>query len=126
MAGYNISVGESLFEISSVSPSVNPYNLTANVVRMTKTNGALGITETPVIIVTAMPCSIKWLGGKESIKFNKETHTLDAVLECRVPAGITIVVTDMIYYNSLYYEIVNIKDVNNLGVLLQIAIKKIK
>lgn len=126
MAGYNICGGDSEFEIASVSPSVSAYNLTVNIVRIAKARDSRGATETPTNVVTAMPCSIKWLSGKESLKFNKETHVLDAILECRVPAGVTINVNDRVYYDSKYYEIGNIIDVNNLGLLLKINIKKIE
>ena len=126
MSDYSIRVGDTTIEATSPTNGVAIYNLTCNVVRMTKTNTALGVTEIPVIKVTAMPCSIKWLSGKESIKFNKETHVLDGTLKCRVPAGVTIVNTDRIYYDSAYYEITNVEDVNNLGVLLKIGIKKVK
>jgi len=126
MGDYVIQVGNTSIESTSNVNSVGVYNLTANVVRMTKVNGAFGPAETPVNIVLSMPCSINWLSGKEKILFNKETHVLDGVLSCRVPAGVTIVVTDKIYYDSKYYEILDVKDVNNLGALLQIAIKRIK
>lgn len=123
---YNMQIGDTSIEVTSVTNDVAVYNLTVNVVRMTKTNTALGVAETPVTIVTSLLCSIKWLSGKESVKFNKDTHTLDGVLSCRVPAGVTVVNTDKIYYNSVYYEITNVEDINNLGVLLQISIKRIK
>jgi len=102
------------------------YNLTCNVVRMTKNNTALGVTEVPVIVGTAMPCSIKWLSIKESLKFNKETSVLDAILNCRVPAGVTITNIDKVVYNGEYYEITSVEDVNNLGVLLKLGLRRIK
>ncbi len=96
-----------------------------DVVRMDKTNTGLGATETPQTIVANMPCSIKWLQGKEKILFDKETHFMDGVLKCRKPTGATIKTTDKILYNTEYYEIVDLIDVNNLGVLLTITIKKV-
>ena len=125
MSDYSIQVGDTSIGATSVTAGVAVYNLTVNVVRMTQTNSAMGVTEVPVTIVTSMPCYIKWLSGKESIKFNKETHTLDGTLHCRVVAGVTIRNSDKIYYNSEYYEITNVRDVNNLGVLLEISIKRI-
>ena len=122
---FDIQVGDTKIAVTYSSSSVAVYNVTVNVVRMTKENTALGITETPVTIVTSMPCDIRWKTGKEKILFDKETHLLDAVLRCRVPDGVTIVNTDLIYYNSERYEIVDVVDVNNLGVLLVIGIKKI-
>lgn len=126
MSDYSIQVGDTTIEATSHTNGVAIYNLTCNVVRMTKTNTALGVTEAPVTVVTAMPCSIKWLSGKESIKFNKETHTLDGTLSCRVPAGVTIVNTDRITYAGVSYEITNVLDINNLGVLLKISLRRLK
>ena len=125
MSDYRIQIGETEIEATNPVNSVSVYNLICDVVRMTKTNTALGVTEVPVVVVTAMPCSIKWLSGKESLKFNKETHELDGTLYCRVPAGVTIVNTDKVYYNSEYYEIGNVLDVNNLGILLEISLRRI-
>lgn len=106
---------------------VSVYNLTVDVVRMTKVNSSEGQSETPVTLVNLMPCSIKWMRGKEKILFNKETYLLDAILSCQKPVGVTIASTDKVLYNSEYYEIVAPPlDINNLGVLLEIAIKKVK
>jgi len=93
---------------------------------MTKVNGALGVSETPVTIVTSMPCTIQWKTGKEKYMFNKETHLLDAVLRCDVPAGVTIVNTDKITYGGASYEIVDVTDDHNLGKTLKILLKKVK
>jgi len=126
MSDYKITVGETSIDVANVIQGVAIYNLTCNVVRMTKTNTALGLTEVPVVIVNSMLCAITWLSGKEAIKFNKETHTLDGILRCRVPAGVTIVTSDKIVYGGITYEITNVRDKNNLGVLLEIGIKRIK
>ncbi len=123
---YIIGVGDTTIEATSVVNSVAIYNITVDVIRVTKATTARGQTETPVTIVNDMPCHIKWTSGRERMMFHKETHFLDAVLHCRVPAGVTIVVTDKIIYNSKYYEIVDLYDLNNLGKLLVITIKKIK
>ncbi|HUS72616.1 MAG TPA: head-tail adaptor protein [Sedimentisphaerales bacterium] len=127
MSDYRIQIGDTSIEATNVANSVDMYNLSCDIVRMTRTNTALGVSDTPpVVIVTAMPCDIKFLGGKESIKFNKETYCLDAVLRCRKPAGVTIVNTDKVDYNGEYYEITNILDINNLGVLLEITLRRVK
>ncbi len=125
MSGYTIIVGGCEIVATSSSNGVAAYNLTVNVVRMTKTNTSRGVTEVSTTIVTSMPSDIRWLKGKETIIFNKETHTLDGILHCQVPAGVTIRVTDKIIYDSITYEITNVYDVNNLGVLLEIAIKRL-
>lgn len=124
---YKIQVGDTSIGVTSVVNSVEVYNLTVNVVRMTKVNDpSKGISETAVTIVASMPCTIKWLSAKESIIFNKETQELDGTLLCDFPAGVTIENTDKIYFNSAYYEIVQVEDVRNLGLVLKIALKRIK
>jgi len=126
MDDYTITVGDSSIDVTYVTNSVAIYNCLVDVVRSTKVNGPGGITPNTSTIVTNMPCNIKWLSGKESIKFNKQAHTLDGILSCRVPVGVTIKNTDKIIYNGVNYEIVNVEDVSNLGLLLNISIKKIK
>lgn len=124
MSDYIIQVGDTEIAATSSTPGVAAYNLTCDVIRRTKTNTARGVTETTVAVVSAMPCGIKWLTGKELLKFNKETHVLDAVLSCRVPAGVVITVADRILCDGTTYEITNVEDVNNLGTLLRIGIAK--
>lgn len=123
---YNIQVGDTAIDCTSFSNSVAVYNITVDVVRDSKTNTSTGIEITPVTIVTSMPGHIQWISGKEKVLFNKDTHYLDAILHCRVPAGVTIVTSDKIYYGSKYYHIVDVEDFRNLGVLLRIAIKKVE
>ena len=126
MADYKIKVGDTSIEAVNPVNEVSPYNLTCNVVRVAYTNTALGCTEVPSNIVTSMSCSIEWKSSSEKDEHKKITHFITGLLRCRVPAGVTIVNTDKIYYNSETYEITNIEDVNNLGVLLVISIRKVK
>ena len=126
MANYKITVGDTEIDLSYAAPSVKIYNLTVDVIRMTRVNSSEGMSETPETIVNSMPCHIQWLSGKEKLLFNKQSHILDAVIHCRKPVGATIVMSDKVLYNLEYYEIVDIVDVNNLGVLLRIAIRKVK
>ncbi len=122
---FQMQIGDTEIGVTSVVNSVSVYNISCNVIRDTKVNSSEGQSVTPVIIVTAMPCHIKWLSGREQVLFNKQTHVLDAILHCRVPAGVTIVNTDRIYYNGKYYNIVDVRDFRNLGVLLEIALRKV-
>jgi len=124
MSGYVIRVGESEIVATSSLPGVAAYNLTVNVVRAAKTRTARGQTEVSSTVVTNMPADITWLSGKERLKFNKDTHLMDGVLRCRVPAGVTIIESDRIVYGGVTYEITDVKDVKNLGLLLEITIKK--
>ena len=123
---FQIQVGDTEIGVTSVVNSVSVYNIFCNVIRDTKVNSSEGLSLTPVTIVASMPCHIQWKGGREKVMFDKDTHYLDAVLHCRKPAGVTIVTTDRIYYNSEYYEIVDVRDFRNLGVLLKITIRKVK
>lgn len=122
---YTIHVGETAIEATFVVNSVAVYNVLVDVIRDTKINSSEGIAITPVPLHVSVPCHIKWKGG-EKLLFKKQSHYVDAILSCRKPTGETIVETDRILYNEKYYEIVNINDVNNLGKLLQIAIKRVK
>ncbi len=126
MTDYSIQVGDTSIELTGTTNSVAVYNLTADVIRDTKVNSSEGVAVTPVVLVNDMLCAIKWLSGRESLLFNKQTHMLDGILKCRVPAGVTVTNTDRILYNSEYYDIVDVLDVNNLGVLLEIALRKVK
>ncbi len=123
---FQIQVGDTEIGVTSVVNSVSVYNILCNVVRDTKVNSSEGQSVTPVTIVTNLPGHIKWLSGRERILFNKQTHLLDGILHCRVPAGVTIVNTDRVLYNGDYYNIVDVRDFRNLGVLLEIALRKVK
>ncbi len=118
--------GDTNIDVTAVVNDVAVYNITVDVIRLTKVGGSRGTTETPVTLVGSMLCYIKWMSGKEKILFNKETHLLDAVLHCRKPAGVTILVTDLIEYGGKQYEIVDVADFRNLGTLLVIGLKKVK
>jgi len=126
MADYVLQSGDTPLEISSSVNGVAIYNITVDVIRVALTNTALGNTEVPATIVNDMPCSIKWRTGSKKMTFNKKTYYIDAILNCRVPTGITILTTDIIQYNGFGYQIAFINDVNNLGVLLQIALERIE
>jgi len=125
VADYVLQSGDSSFEVSSSASKVAIYNITVDVIRKALTNTALGTTEVPSVIVNDMPCSIKWRTGSKKMTFNKKTYHIDAVLNCRVPTGVTILTSDIIQYNGFDYNIAFLNDVNNLGVLLQIALTRI-
>ncbi len=122
---YQIQVGDTVIEVTSVAHSVAIYNATVDVIRNAITVTSRGNTPTPTTIVNDMPCTIKWTSGREKMLFNKKTHLLDAILRCHVPAGVTIVETDIIEYNSEQYEIVDVVDYRNLGTLLVIGLRKV-
>lgn len=122
---YTMNVGGVEIAVTSVTNAVGVYNITVDVIRNAISVGARGNSPTPTTIVNDMPCMIKWTSGREKMLFNKKTHLLDAVLRCRVPVGVTIVETDIVEYNSEQYEIVDVVDYRNLGVLLVIGLRKV-
>lgn len=121
-----IQVNEVSIDILYAENSVAVYNCVVDVIRMTKTTTARGISEEPVTLVNLMPCNIDWMSGSEKMLSDKVTHYRDATLFCRKPAGVTIVVSDLVYYEDKRYEIVDIRNVNNLNLLLEIDIKRIE
>lgn len=123
---YTIHAGDSSIDATYVSSNFDVYNCLVDVIRDTKVNSSEGIALTPVALVSSMKCHIAWKKGRQKVLFNKDTHYMDAVIHCRKPVGVTIVNSDRIYYGGEYFEIVDIEDVNNLGTLLRIVIKKVK
>ena len=119
---YSIQVGDRSLDVTYDTCSVSQYNLTCDVIRMTRTNTSLGYTNTSVTVADSMLCSIEWNRGTVSNKNSKETTKIDGILRCRKPCE--ILTSDKVYYNEKYYEIVYVLDVNNLGVLLEIGIKR--
>lgn len=91
---------------------------------MTKNNTALGTAETPVVIVSSMPCSIEWKIGSEKISADKYTQYTYGILHCRKPTGVTVLGSDRILYSGKYYRITGVEDIKNLGVLLNITIRR--
>ncbi len=122
---YTMNVNGVEIAVTSVVNSVDVYNITVDVIRETISVGSRGNSLTPTTIVNDMLCAIKWTTGKEKMLFNKRTHFLDAVLRCRVPAGVTIVETDIIEYKNEQYKIVDVVDFRNLGTLLVIGLEKV-
>lgn len=125
MAGFKISVGSTVITATSTANALRVYNCLVDIVRVAKTNTASGLVEAPVTLVTLM-AHIKWRRGSEKVLAAKETHYLDATLHCRKPAGVTIETTDKVVYNGKTYEIVDVYDLNNLGRLLVIELRKLE
>lgn len=120
---FTIQAGSTVFEVTSHTNSVGVYNILVDVIRITKTNTAGGPTEAEAVLHANMPACIKWKSGGEKILFNKETHYLDALLRCR---KVDITTKDRIRYNAQDYEIVDLYDFENLGILLVIGLHKIE
>ena len=123
MSDYRIQIGDTSIEATSVVNSVGVYNLSCDIVRVAKTRTSRGPNDTPSTIVSSMPCSIRWIRQGEKRLADKDTRYRDAVVHCRKPAT-TVLNSDKVYHNSEYFDIVGIYDVNDLGVLLEISIKR--
>lgn len=115
MAGYTIHQNNAL----------QIYNVTVSITRLHEVSSAHGMVTAPLTIVSVLPCHIKWRTGSERLSREKDTHYLAATLRCRVPAGVTIKTTDKVVYNGQSYEIVDVRDIDNLGRRLSIDIEKI-
>ena len=87
-------------------------------------NSSTGLTEAVSVRYSNVAAHIKWRTGNERIQSDKVTYYRDATLRCRVPGAITT--KDRIRYNDQDFEIVNVVDVNNLGRLVSIDIKRIE
>lgn len=112
--------------ITAHSPSLQIYNCIVDVVRPVKVPTSTGIGESTTTLISNMECEIEWKREAEKILFDKETYFLDAVLLCRKVAGVTIKTSDRIVYQGDVFEIVGVIDIDNLGRLLRIAIRRIK
>lgn len=121
--GFTLNINGTEIAVASHSESPAVYNVLVDVVRIAKTNTALGFTEVPTVVVPNMPAHIKFLSGQSKILFNKDTWLLDAIMRCRTA---DILVTDRILYNGDYFEIQDIVDVNNLGKLMLVSLKRIE
>jgi len=67
MSSKKLISGDTSIDISYVTNSVAVYNLTVDVVRMTKVKSSEGMSESPETIVNLMPCHIQWLSGREKL-----------------------------------------------------------
>ena len=98
------------------------YNVKVNIIRITRaTDGLGGRTESETTLHTDLPCRINWVNGNERIMFNKTTYYRDAKLYCRVT---DITVADRVVYEGIYYDIVNVSNVDNMNRFLTIEMKR--
>ncbi len=118
-------VNDTTIEVQSHSPSLRVYNCGVDVVRPVRTTTSTGQAETTVALATDWQCAIKWKSGAEKILFGKNSYFLDAVLICRVIPGVVVKVSDRIIYLGDAFEIVDVRDINNLGLRYKIALRRI-
>lgn len=120
-----MQINNTTIAITSHSPSLQIYNVVVDVIRLTRISTSTGIQESKETIVSNMLCSIRWRTGSERILFDKMSYFRDATLRCR-SQGKTITKADRIRHGGLDYEIVSVIDVNNLGQLLMIDIRRVE
>ena len=99
-------------------------NIKVNVIRTTKTAGALGgWTEVETTLNENLPCRINWKRGNEKIYTDKNTYFRDAKLFCKV---VDIDVKDRIQYNSKTYEIADVSNVDESNIYMVLDLKLIQ
>ena len=99
-------------------------NIKVNVIRTTKTAGALGgWTEVENVLHHNLPCRINWKRGSEKIYTDKNTYFRDAKLFCKV---VDIGVKDQIEYNGKTYEVVDVSDIDEKGSYMTLDLKLIQ
>ena len=121
-----MQINDTTIALVAHDPSLRIYNVLVDVVRPVKISSPTGIVESTTVLVSNMSAAIKWKSSEEKILFDKESYFLDAVMSCRVPAGVIILSTDRIVHQGITYEIVAPPtNVNNLGTLLRIALRRV-
>ena len=120
---FTLIINGTTIAVDSVTENPAVYNVLVDVIRLAKTNTSGGLSEVEDVAVNDMPAHIKWLSSTTKMLFNKQTWMLDAILNCRIA---DILITDRIRYNAEDFEIVDIIDVRNLGVLMKVALKRIQ
>jgi len=100
------------------------YNIKVNIIRITKTAGALGgFTKTEVVLHLNLPCRINWKKGHEKIFTDKNTYFRDARLYCDI---VDVTEKDKVQYNGTLYDIVDVGNVDEDDRLLMLDLKLIQ
>jgi len=95
-----------------------------NVVRTTKTAGALGgWTEVENVLHLNLKCRINWKRGSEKIFFDKDTYFRDGKLFCRV---VDVNTKDRVIYNGVAYNIVDVNNTDEVGRFLVLDLKLVE
>ena len=99
-------------------------NLKVNVIRITKTAGALGgWTEIKNVLHNNLHCRINWKRGSEKIFFEKSTYFRDAKMFCRV---VDIDIKDQVQYNGKTYEVVDVANTDESNRFMTLDLKLIE
>jgi len=99
-------------------------NIKVNVIRITKTPGALGgWAEVGHVLHNNLPCRINWKRGQEKIFFAKNNYFRDGKMYCKI---VDINIKDRVQYNSREYEVVDVNNVDEVGRFLVLDIKLVE
>ena len=99
------------------------FNAKVDIIEVEKAKDSYGsYTEIERVSHYQIPCRINWLRGREKIQFDRKTYYRDARVYCR---PISVNTNDRIRYGGTKYEIVDVANIDNLGKLMTIDIKKI-
>ena len=120
-----MQINAKTFDVAGHNPALRIYNVAVDVVRINRVQTSTGPQESEVVLAGSVPGHIKWKRGREKVLFDKDTHLLDAALHCRMIPGVTVTTKDKIRYDGELYDIVDVINVRNLGVLLVIDLRKI-
>lgn len=123
--GVNVRINDTTIEIDAHSPSLQIYNCIVDVVRPVRVTTSTGRQESDDTLASNWPCAIKWKSGTEKVLFNKDTYFLDAILISRVIPGVTVKQSDRVIFDGDTFEIVDVRDVNNLHRRLRIALRRV-
>jgi len=95
-----------------------------NVVRTTKTAGALGgWTEVENVLHLNLKCRINWKRGSEKIFFGKDAYFRDGKLFCRI---VDVTTKDKVIYNGVAYNIVDVNNTDEVGKFLVLDLKLVE
>lgn len=79
-----------------------------------------GWTEVETVTYANEPCRINWSSGSERIYFDKNTYFRDGKIYCRV---LTVTVENIIQYDGVNYEIVNVSNPDEMDKYMIIEIR---
>lgn len=99
------------------------FNSKVNILRIATTSGAMGGTEVKNVLHNNLLCRISWKKGSQKIMFFKDSYFRDGKLFCSV---VDITTDDLVQYNNVEYEIVDVDNAHNMDRFLTVTLKLIK
>jgi len=98
-------------------------NKKVNILRITTSPGAMGVSEVANVLHNNLPCRINWKRGTQKIFFAKDTYFRDAKLYCRV---VDITVKDRVQYGSRIYQIVDVANADETNRFMVLDLKLVE